>query len=88
MKEFWTYTLLRLALFVVTYAVIAGVWLLVVGRDSQAFLWPFVIAALLSSFISLKYLAPQRERLAARVQARAEKASALMEQIRSREDED
>ncbi|HEU4567402.1 MAG TPA: DUF4229 domain-containing protein [Marmoricola sp.] len=88
MKEFWTYTLLRFGLFVVTYAVLAGLWVLVFGRDNQAFIWPFVAAALISSFLSLKYLQPQRERLAARVQARAEKVTARMDKIRAREDED
>ncbi|HEY6931975.1 MAG TPA: DUF4229 domain-containing protein [Marmoricola sp.] len=88
MKEFWIYTLLRIALFVVTYLVVGGVWILVLGADNQAFLWPFVIAALLSSFLSLKYLEPQRERLSAKVQNRAAKVSARMEQMRSREDED
>ena len=88
MKDFWTYTLLRFGLFVVTYAVLAGLWVLVFGRTNEAYIWPFVAAALISSFISLKYLQPQRERLAARVQARADKVSARVEQIRSREDED
>jgi hypothetical protein len=87
-KEFWTYTLLRFGLFVVSYAVIVGAWVLAFGRSDQAYLWSFVIALLVSSFLSLKYLAPQRERLAARVQARAQKVSARMEQMRSREDED
>jgi hypothetical protein len=87
-KEFLAYTLLRFGLFVVTYAVLAGLWVLAFGRDNQAYLWPFVAAALFSSFMSLKDLAPQRERLAARVQARAVKVSARMERIRSREDED
>lgn len=88
MKEFWTYTLLRVALFVATYVVIAGLWMLLLGSGNQAFLWPFVIAALVSSFISLKYLEPQRERFAARVQARAAKVSARMEEIKAREDQD
>lgn len=88
MKEFWVYTGLRFGLFVVTYLVLAGVWVLVLGKGDQALLWPFVIAALLSSFISLKVLAPQRERFATRVQARAERISARMEEIKAREDED
>lgn len=88
MKEFWTYTLLRFGLFVVAYAVVVGIWVLVFGRSDQAYLWSFVIALLVSSFLALKYLDPQRQRLAARVQARADKVSARMEEIRSREDED
>lgn len=85
MKEFVVYSLLRLALFLVTWVVLSGVWAVFVNHD---YLGPFFIAALLSSFISLKFLGPQRERLAARVQAGADRASARMEQIRSREDED
>ena len=85
MKEFAVYTLLRVGLFIISWVVISAVWSLVVGHD---YLWPFCIAALLSSFVSLKFLSPQRERFAARVQAGAARASARMEEIRSREDED
>ncbi|HET8560151.1 MAG TPA: DUF4229 domain-containing protein [Marmoricola sp.] len=88
MKEFLTYSLLRVALFVLTYVVVAGLWMLLLGSSNQAFLWPFAIAALLSSFVSLKYLEPQRERLAARVQSGASKVSARMERIKAGEDED
>jgi hypothetical protein len=87
-KEFWTYTLLRFGMFVVTYAVVVGIWVLAFGRSDQAYAWSFVISLLVSSFLSLKYLAPQRERFAARVQSRADKVSARMQEIRSREDED
>lgn len=79
------YTLLRLLLFVTTYAVIAGAWLLVFGR-SGVLLVPFVAAVVISSVVSLKVLAPQRERFAAVVEARARRASTKFEEIRSKED--
>jgi len=50
--------------------------------------WPFIAAIALWSLISWKYLAPQRERFASVVQARAERASARFEERRSREDHD
>jgi hypothetical protein len=86
-KAFAIYTLLRLALFVVCYAVLAGLWALVLGSD-EALLWPFVAAVLVSSLLSLKLLAPQRERFAQSVEARATKATANFEARRAREDVD
>jgi hypothetical protein len=86
-KAFAIYTLLRLALFVVCYAVLAGLWALVFGSD-EALLWPFVAAVLVSSVLSLRLLAPQRERFAQSVEARATKATANFEARRAREDVD
>lgn len=80
------YTVLRLLLFATTYAVIAGVWALVFGT-SGLLLVPFLAAIIISSVLSLKLLAPQRERFAAVVEARAERATRKFEEIRSREDE-
>lgn len=84
-KSFVIYTLLRLGLFVATYAVLGGVWILVVGSDGSL-LWPFIAAVIISSVLSLKLLAPQRERFAAVVQQRAEKATARFEDIKAKED--
>ncbi len=53
-----------------------------------ALLWPFLAAIVISSLLSFKFLAPQRERFAAVVQARAERASSKFEEIRSKEDQD
>ena len=87
MKEFAIYTALRLGIFVRATPCSAGStsgssagpapWC---GRSSRA----LVVSALLS----WKYLAPQRERFAAVVQGRAERASARYEAMRSKEDED
>jgi hypothetical protein len=86
-KEFAIYTALRLGMFVVCYAVIGWVYVLVFGKTG-ALVWPFLVAIVVSSLLSWKYLAPQRERFAASVQARAERASSKFEEMRSKEDQD
>jgi hypothetical protein len=86
-KPFLIYTALRLLLFVTTYAVLASLWALVFGRDGLL-LVPFLAAVIISAALSLKLLAPQRERFAAVVQARAERASRRFEEKRSKEDVD
>ena len=85
MKEFATYTVLRLLLFVATYAVLAGVWVAVFGRDGLLLI-PFLGAVIVSSLLSLKLLAPQRERFAAVVEARAARATKKFEERKARED--
>ena len=47
-----------------------------------------IVAALVSSLLSLRFLAGPRDRFAQSVQARAERASARLEEMRSREDVD
>jgi hypothetical protein len=86
MKAFAIYTVLRLLLFVSTYAVVAGVWVLVFSMDG-VLLVPFLAAVILSSLLSLKLLAPQRERFAQVVEARAQRATRRFEERRSREDQ-
>ncbi len=87
MKPFVIYTLLRLGLFVATYVVLGGLWMLFAGSEG-VLLAPFLLAVVVSSVLSVKLLRPQRERFAAVVQARAERASARFEGRRSREDLD
>jgi hypothetical protein len=87
MKAFVIYTVLRLLLFVSTYAVIAGIWVLAFGEDGLL-LVPFLAAVIVSSLLSLKLLAPQRERFAAVVEARAHRASQKFEERKAREDSD
>ncbi len=84
-KAFAIYTMLRLGLFVACYAVLGWVYIGFVGREG-ALLWPFLAAVVLSSVLSYRLLAPQRERFAAVVQARAERASSRFEQQRAKED--
>jgi hypothetical protein len=86
-KEFAIYTLLRLAMFVVCYAVLGAVYVALFGKTG-ALVWPFLAALVVSSLLSLKYLAPHRERFAVVVQARAERATARYEEMRSKEDTD
>lgn len=81
------YTVLRLLLFIATYAVCAGIWALLVGQDGLL-LVPLLAAVIGSSLLSLKLLAPQRERFAAVIEARADKASRRFEERKAREDTD
>jgi hypothetical protein len=84
-KEFATYTVLRLLLFVATYAVLAALWAVVFGKGG-VLLVPFLAAIIISSVLSLRLLAPQRERFAAVVEARATRATQKFEELKSRED--
>lgn len=86
MKEFWIYTSLRLALFVASLGVVAGVWMLV--SDQVPVLWVVVIAFAVSGVASYFLLDRQRQAFARRVEARAERASAALEAQRSKEDAD
>ena len=86
MKEFVVYTLARIGIFVASYAVIAGVYLAVTGGDSIPLLWPLLLAAVVSAVASYYLLRGQRERFAAAVQRRAERASARFEERKARED--
>lgn len=88
MKEFVVYTLSRIALFVASYAVIAGVYLAVTGGDSIPLLWPLLLAAVVSAVASFYLLKGQRDRFAAVVDQRARRASAKFEERRAREDAD
>lgn len=86
MKEFWTYTLLRIALFVGTTAVVWGVYALI--ADTINLLVVVLVAAVISSVLSWKLLAWPRNRFAASVEARAARASARFEEMNAREDTD
>ena len=88
MKEFAVYTLARLGLFVATYAVIVGVYMLVAGTDHVPLLWPFLLAAVISAVASYYLLQGPRQRFAARVDARAKAAAQRFDAARTREDED
>jgi hypothetical protein len=84
-KAFAIYTLLRLGLFITSYAVLAWLWVVAFGEDGML-LVPLIGAVIVSSLLSLKLLAPQRERFAAVIAARAERASTKFDEMRSRED--
>ncbi|MFL6109586.1 MAG: DUF4229 domain-containing protein [Marmoricola sp.] len=88
MKHFLVYTGLRLGLFVLCWAVLVGIGTLAFGASTKVGIWTFVLAAVLSSLLSLRLLAEPRERFAQSVQARAERATAAFEEMKTREDAD
>ena len=89
MKEFAIYTGLRLSMFVVALAVVVGIWSIPTNGSlsyNDVF-WCFVIAFAVSGVASYFLLNPFREAFARKVQARAERATARFEELRSREDQ-
>jgi len=83
-KEFVVYTGLRLALFVISFLVVAGLWGLF--ADEVDILWSLVIALVVSGIASYYLLNRQRDAFARRVEERAARASAAFEQLKARED--
>lgn len=86
MKEFWTYTGMRIGLFVACTLVTAGIWALVTSHVDWLFV--LLIGVVASSVLSWWVLSAQRERLAAGVEARAHRMSQRFEEMKSKEDED
>jgi len=84
MKEFVIYTGLRLALFLATWAIVVGLWLLVTGSASAGL--TFLVALVVSGIGSYWVLRGPREAFAQRVQTRAEAATARFEEMRAKED--
>jgi membrane protein implicated in regulation of membrane protease activity len=84
-KPFAIYTAMRLGMFLACLAVFSLIYIAAFGTTG-ALLWPFLAAIVVSAFLSWRFLAPQRERLAAHVQARAERATARFEEMRAKED--
>lgn len=85
-KEFWTYTLLRIALFLGAAAIVYGVW--AAFADSVQVVWVVVIGFVVSGIGSYFLLSRQRQAFAQRVDDRARRASQRLEKIRSKEDAD
>jgi hypothetical protein len=85
-KHFVVYTLLRFGLFVATYAVLSAPAVLIFGNTVPVLFVTLVLAAVLSSLLSLRLLAGPRERFAESVEARAARAKDKFEEMRSRED--
>jgi hypothetical protein len=85
-KEFWTYTGLRVLLFAASVAVVFGIWLAVAG--SVSIMWTLVLGLLLSGVASYFLLGRQRAALARHVDDRAHRAAARFEEMRAREDVD
>lgn len=84
-KEFAIYTLMRFALFGLALVAVAGIWSFF---GDVWWIGAVVLAFLISGAASFVVLDPQRERFAARVEARAAKATAAFEARRAKEDED
>ncbi|MEV0286654.1 MULTISPECIES: DUF4229 domain-containing protein [unclassified Kribbella] len=83
MKEFAIYTGLRAALFAVCLAVL---WF---AFRSWLTIWPIALVALIvSSILSIFVLRAARDRLAGKIEQRAEKISHRIEQARTAEDDD
>jgi len=87
-KDFVIYTLARIGLFVASFALIAGVWMLVTDRDSVPLIWPLILAAVVSAVASYYLLQGPRARFAARVDARATTMARRFEESRAKEDEE
>jgi hypothetical protein len=85
-KEFWTYTGLRLLIFAASVAIVFGVWLAVAG--SVSIMWALVVGLLLSGLASYFLLGRQRAALAHHVDARAHRAAARFDEMRAKEDVD
>ncbi|MGN6131097.1 MAG: DUF4229 domain-containing protein [Nocardioidaceae bacterium] len=88
MKEFAVYTLARLGLFVASYAVVIGIYLLVAGTAHVPVFWPLLVALVISSAASVYLLRGLRHRFAAKVEQRAHNATRRFEEMRAKEDVD
>lgn len=86
MKEFWIYTLLRLVLFLGSFGIVAGIWVLV--ADEVPVFWAVVIAFVMSGLGSYFLLNGPREALARKVDTRAQKMSSKLDEMRAKEDAD
>ncbi len=86
MKEFWSYTALRICLFVASAAIVFAVWALIAGE--VPLLWVVVIAFAISGVASYFLLNRQREAFARRVDERARRATERFEAARAKEDVD
>lgn len=88
MKEFAVYTLARIGMFAASLAVAAGIMMLVMGTTTIPWLWPVLIAALVSAIGSYYLLKGPRQRFAAKVDERARRAASAFEAARAKEDQD
>jgi predicted PurR-regulated permease PerM len=88
MKAFWTYTLARLAVFAVCFAIVwtvAQIWL---ESNTVTNIWVLLISLVLSSVVSIFLLAGLRDRLAENVHQRATRMTERIEESRRAEDVD
>ena len=76
MKEFLVYTAARFAVFGACAVLSFGLFWVVGGGEDVPVLWPLLLAAVLSVLVSAWLLRDLRDRFAASVQARADRAVA------------
>lgn len=86
MKEFVVYTALRVVVFLASLAVVFGIWFAIAG--SAPVFWVVVLAFIVSGVASYFLLNRQRTAFAARVEQRAQRATAKFEEMKAREDVD
>jgi predicted phage tail protein len=85
-KEFWTYTGLRVLLFAASVVVVGGIWL--AAAHSANVMWVLIISLVISGVASFLLLGRQRTALAQHVNDRARRASERFEEMKTREDVD
>ena len=88
MKAFWTYTLARLGVFLVTWAVLWGISRLVFDPSTVVDLWVLLLALIVSSIISILTLRRLRDQVAVKLQERAQALNDRIEESRRAEDVD
>lgn len=88
MKAFWTYTLARLAVFALCFAIVWGISQIWLDSSTVTNIWVLLIALVLSSVLSVFMLSGLRDKLARNVQERAERMTARLEESRRAEDVD
>ncbi|HEX3933014.1 MAG TPA: DUF4229 domain-containing protein [Nocardioides sp.] len=86
MREFWTYTGLRLLFFAASIVVVGGAWLAI--SDSANVMWILVISLVISGLASYFLLGSQRGALARHVDERARRATEKFEELKAKEDAD
>jgi hypothetical protein len=84
-KEFAIYTAARLGVFLVSYAAVVGVYLVVTGEDRVPLFWPFLLAVVVSAIASMTLLRRQRDAFAMSVQRRAERSAARRRMVEAEE---
>lgn len=85
-KEFLVYTAARFGVFIVAFVVVLGLWILVAGTPVPL-LWPLIIAAVLSAFASTYLLRGMRDRFAASLQERGQRAARRNAAVRAKDDQ-
>ncbi|EFQ82258.1 hypothetical protein HMPREF0063_12623 [Aeromicrobium marinum DSM 15272] len=88
MKALWTYTLARLGIFVLTYAVVWAVCWTWVERSELTNLVILFVSLVISAIISIRALSGLRENLAADIARKAEQVNSRIEESRRAEDVD